>query len=362
MAIAKKNGWLYLVKKIHGKKVWRALKTKSMREAQKRAAEAEVAMRTEVEHERILNKKAPQEGSLTDAIDLFCNELRTYRSPTHATRVEHTLNVFAATVGLTDITKVTRKTLADHLAGGLSKKGWAARKKKPWTPRTHNAHRQSLSQFFKWCITQDDIPVEINPAQSLPRATELKTKPTPPRDSDITAVLEACRAADLDQSQPWRELAVVIVLGTGLRPGELYSLKWPHIDLDRKAIHLPAAITKDAEDRIIPFTDQLAATFKQTPKAKRKGLVMPNSKLTMNTRCRQFQEAMQSAGIEDVTLKTMRSWYASTMAEAGVPMDVLQEVLGHSSITTTRRYYAGTSTSRMFTEINKLNTQNQQKG
>jgi integrase len=40
-------------------------------------------------------------------------------------------------------------------------------------------------------------------------------------------------------------------------------------------------------------------------------------------------------------LKQLRSWYASLRAEEGMPMPVLQRILGHTTIGVTSRYYIG---------------------
>lgn len=62
---------------------------------------------------------------------------------------------------------------------------------------------------------------------------------------------------------------------------------------------------------------------------------------------RMFSEASRALGIERVSPHDLRHWRASELLNAGVSLDVIQTVLGHVSMETTRKYYAHTDRARV---------------
>jgi integrase len=59
------------------------------------------------------------------------------------------------------------------------------------------------------------------------------------------------------------------------------------------------------------------------------------------------RKAAQALGLKDITPHQFRHWRASQLVNAGVPLDVVQDYLGHRSVETTRRFYARTDASRV---------------
>jgi integrase len=51
-----------------------------------------------------------------------------------------------------------------------------------------------------------------------------------------------------------------------------------------------------------------------------------------------FHRAVHLAGIKKITLHQLRHRFRSRLADAGVPLPVIQELAGHASITITSRY------------------------
>jgi integrase len=51
-----------------------------------------------------------------------------------------------------------------------------------------------------------------------------------------------------------------------------------------------------------------------------------------------FQTALERARIEDFRIHDLRHTFASTAVNSGVPLDVVQLLLGHSDPTMTQRY------------------------
>ena len=108
------------------------------------------------------------------------------------------------------------------------------------TPRICEQMRMALRQIFKQAIA-DDI-VSKNPAASLelPRRVRVEKRAFTKEEK------AAIKAADLDE----RERAfIMIALGCGLRPGEIYALTWDDIDFKRSLIHVNKSIVFEKSNR-----------------------------------------------------------------------------------------------------------------
>jgi integrase len=125
----------------------------------------------------------------------------------------------------------------------------------------------------------------------------------------------------------------VFLLDTGLRLGEALRLTWRDVDLGLQGNRVHVWETKADKPRTVPLTARArnglgayagdeVRVFAATPDQYR----------------RQLAKACAVAGIEGVTPHTLRHTCASRLVQRGVALKVVQEFLGHKSITTTMRY------------------------
>jgi integrase len=150
---------------------------------------------------------------------------------------------------------------------------------------------------------------------------------------------------------------VECALNTGMRKGEILSLKWSQIR--NGFIYLQK--TKTNESRQIPINDELAELFKtirkengfkneyvfiyakgehnlkgKEPVRKRKGLI-PVAEDLSNIK-RSFASTLVRAKIEDFRFHDLRHTFASHMIMRGASLKEVQEILGHKTMTMTLRY------------------------
>jgi len=59
------------------------------------------------------------------------------------------------------------------------------------------------------------------------------------------------------------------------------------------------------------------------------------------------QRAARALGLRSITPHDFRHWRATQLINAGTPLDVVQDYLGHRSVETTRAYYAHTDPLRV---------------
>ncbi|MDD3582246.1 MAG: site-specific integrase [Desulfobacca sp.] len=130
---------------------------------------------------------------------------------------------------------------------------------------------------------------------------------------------------------------VETALLTGMRRGELLSLKWEQVR--NGFIYLTE--TKSNKSRQIPINDRLARLFKElrteTQLRTEHVFVGPDGKRLHEVK-RSFAGACRRAGIEDFHFHDLRHTFASHLVMAGVSLKAVQELLGHADIKMTMRY------------------------
>jgi len=88
--------------------------------------------------------------------------------------------------------------------------------------------------------------------------------PSRPRTTPFLERLEDVRRVFLALPSPY-SLAFALGAFGGLRPGEVYALRWPHVDLAARRIHVREQTKgrlKDSDSRIVPVLDALLPVLK----------------------------------------------------------------------------------------------------
>lgn len=166
--------------------------------------------------------------------------------------------------------------------------------------------------------------------------------------------------------QPYKA-AVALLATTGLRFGEMAGLHWSRVDAERGVINVqetwsPAdrrikPYPKGGRGRHVPVPSWALGLLVEAqggnaaprcglPHAKgspcRSDLVLrgPNGAPldSHNMRDRQWMPTLEHAGLEHARLHDLRHTAASWWRQGGVSLEVVQQLLGHSSVVTTQRY------------------------
>ena len=113
-------------------------------------------------------------------------------------------------------------------------------------------------------------------------------------------------------------------------------MKWFDVDFTRGVIHVRQ--TKTDRDRVVPMNREVREMLERQPKAS--GYVFPSPKTggRLIDIKHKFDEARTAAGIKDFRFHDLRHTAATRLADAGVNVVVIAEILGHSDIRTTKRY------------------------
>jgi integrase len=162
-------------------------------------------------------------------------------------------------------------------------------------------------------------------------------------NAEIESYLSVC-------GQPWRDCATVM-LGTGMRPGEAFSLRWESLQLNGTGglVQIVDGKSKAAR-RMLPL---VPAVFK-APKARHveqgqpeNGWVFPATRsdghLSGGSAKNYHVRALAVIKAKKLAVKpfppyTFRHTALTRLAEAGCDAFTLARIAGHSSITITQRY------------------------
>jgi integrase len=135
-----------------------------------------------------------------------------------------------------------------------------AQKANPATVRIYIALLSALfADLFERGIAQS------NPARGLPRSTMRLMRSThDPRTTPFIEKLTDVRRIYLALPEP---LNVAYAIGAlaGLRTGEVFALRWQHVDVPARRIHVRESVRgplKDKDSRMVPILDALAPILK----------------------------------------------------------------------------------------------------
>lgn len=119
--------------------------------------------------------------------------------------------------------------------------------------------------------------------------------------------------------------AIWIALLTGCRRGEVCKIEREHIGKD--SIQLPAGNTKTQRTRTVPIFPALRPWLKFLP--------LPINYEGVKSG---FRRAREAAGMPHVHFHDLRHSCATILLGLGVPLHVIRDILGHTTIKTTERY------------------------
>jgi len=235
------------------------------------------------------------------------------------------------------------------------------------SPRTIGLVRQVIRAAMNDAIAKNLIT--YNPAASvtMPRL-ERKEMKTLSRD-DINKLI----ASEMDE--PLLP-CIIFIIFTGLRRGEALGLRWADIDLAAGAIHIVQSLTRAAKGfalsdpktltskRMIPLP-QTALDILAQQRAKSSAADNPQNLVfaypdgtpySPDSLRKILTRILTKLDIPTIRVHDLRHTFASQMLMAEVNPKVVQELMGHSTITTTLGTYSHTTPSLKMSAATTLET------
>ena len=195
----------------------------------------------------------------------------------------------------------------------------------------------SLRGFFKWAASSGIL--EKNPASSLEQP---KTPQRLPKVVSLKEVEEMLH----NNLTPFEHVIMELLYSCGLRVSELVNLKLNDIDMSSKYIR---CFGKGSKERIIPIgekaknvvkeylptRDLLIKKFNLTTKNL---LIKNNGHFVTRQDIYNFIHAQGKLIHKNISPHTLRHSFATHLLENGADLRVVQELLGHSDVSTTQLY------------------------
>jgi len=246
--------------------------------------------------------------------------------------------------------------MSDHIGAATSKnmlarvdikdmRSWMAHTRRTGLgPRSLARALSAVKTFYRYLGEIIDIPVTAVLATRAPKFE----KPLP-RPVDASAAKDLIARVEVQSIESWvgaRDVAVVTLLyGCGLRISEALSLKF-------KDAPLPEVLKisgKGGKERMVPVLPAARAAINDYLKICPMPFV-PDDPLFKGVRGgalspRLIQKVMEQARMQlglpaTATPHAMRHSFATHLLEAGGDLRTIQELLGHSSLSTTQAYTA----------------------
>jgi integrase/recombinase XerD len=252
---------------------------------------------------------------------------------------------WAESRGLADWESVTRKHLTEFLKHERNRKpeGQAKGKSEQLSPESIYLQIAALRAFYKFAAEEEIIPANLAENLSLPRRwkrlpkslsdLEIEKLLAPPAESTAT---ELCTTAILE-----------LAYASGLRLAELRNLRLEQLHLEEGFV---TVIGKGNQERVVPVGKKAIAAIERYLHSGRPELVTSRTPANVfltqrgtpfaqSTMWARIKSRVARAGItRNVTPHMLRHSFATHLMENGADLRVIQEMLGHASISTTEVY------------------------
>ena len=249
------------------------------------------------------------------------------------------------------------------------------------TPRNVNKHRQVLAAMFSFACRADTYGLATNPVAGTDKRREAAAARLD--YYEVEEVEALARVCELGEHRPTLAVgeeeiqarasedrqdadAFRILFYTGIRVGELLTLRWADVDLAARTLlvrrNLSAGVEtepKGRRHRYVPLPDPALAALARLGSRDEfvadEDYVICNRwgrRLDASALRRRYQRGGEGAGLRRVKLHGLRHAAGSILARVADPVFV-RDYLGHSKLSTTDRYVSAKHRPEDFDRLNR---------
>lgn len=209
-------------------------------------------------------------------------------------------------------------------------------------PATMERKISTLRAFFHFLVLTEMI--ENNPSKNVSLPSKPKTTPDFLTPDEVFSLVEAPKGDDV---MAIRDRAILELLyATGARVSEMASLSVADIDFDRKILTLKG---KGNKERLTPFGKKAELALKNLMKNRGKAMLADSrepvflNRQSQRLSVRSIHQVVKSRakkiGMDrPVAPHKLRHTFATHLLDGGADLRVIQEMLGHASLSTTQKY------------------------
>ena len=223
-----------------------------------------------------------------------------------------------------------------------------SRGKDGYGERTYNNYLRSFKEFTQWLIQEDRVTgSDPMKPHKLIKQTEFRKKRRALTIKEMHRLTKATEAAPHRYNMTGYERSLVyrLALETGLRAGEIRTLKVLSFDFENNGVHVEASNSKGKRSYNLILMDDTAKAIKAHLSGKLPTATAFSMPHTANT-AQMLKDDLDVAKIpytddagRDVDFHALRHTFISNLSRAGVHPTVAQKLARHSSIELTMKYY-----------------------
>lgn len=276
-----------------------------------------------------LNHMAVERGAARNTLSSYRRDLGRYID-------------FLAERGIDDLVRVNERDVADFVVA--LRKGDRTLEKPPLAASSAARALIAVRGLHRFATAEGVVPVDVarevhppSPSKRLPKSLPL---------DDVLALLDAAGGISHGPRSLRDRALLELLYSTGARISEAVGLDVDDIEMEARAVVLHG---KGGKQRIVPVGRPALEAIDAYLVRGRPSLVSRSTpalflnvrggRLSRQSAWQVLQTAAESAGISaGVSPHTLRHSFATHLLDGGADVRVVQELLGHASVTTTQIY------------------------
>jgi len=195
--------------------------------------------------------------------------------------------------------------------------------------RTLNLNMYSLRSFYDHFMPDSDLMGDLR------RMKEPQSHPVIVSREEVHSMIDHAPNIKI-------KAVIALLYSSGIRLSECAMLKLSHIDRSRKIINVVKG--KGGKDRVAVLSEAALSIFGDYWKQFRPTAYLfegyrKGEPLSRRRYHDYIAQAARAAGItKSISCHTLRHSFATHLLESGVPLRIIQDMLGHACVTTTTMY------------------------
>lgn len=282
-------------------------------------------------HRVVSQQESPtveQPITLSQFMGEYLNHIKPIKSPRYTTSISLSFRQLILFRGDIQLNAVNSKNVDQFITSTFAR-----------TQRGSHLYYRTLKAAFNKAIGWGYI--SVNPFTKVKFPKIPKSFPVFISEDEFLIILTNC-------PQEFLRAIFTVAFYTGLRISEILNMKWHWVNFFQNHIAVKCSedfITKSKKERIIPMSEKvkniLFLRFNSAPHIPEEFVFYQKkgSKLLPNFVSKQFKVSVRKSNLsEKIHFHTLRHSFASLLAQKGVSLYIIKELLGHEDLATTQIY------------------------
>lgn len=201
---------------------------------------------------------------------------------------------------------------------------------------TRNRRSSTLKSFFRWSFEQKFLSQDLSLQIHAPKVPQKL-----PRFISADEAIALLKTLEKKEQPAEKKLLVYLLYGCGLRVSEACSLQWKQVDTSQRLLRI---VGKGQKERVVAIPNTVCNLLalhktKQLPKELSNYVLNGDSPLSTRAAYSWIRDLGTQAGLlRPLNPHALRHSFATHLLTSGADIRVLQELLGHQSLTATQKY------------------------